>query len=493
MWRLIGAVIALIVLVVAGFVGYRTSTFTAPPPPASVALPNTANYQLDVDTAAQHLSEAVRFNTVSLVNPTDDHSNFQRFQAWMITTYPAFHAIAKRELINGLGLLYTWQGSDAGQPPILLLAHQDTVPAPPDTRSAWRVDPFAGEIRDGAVWGRGAIDDKASLVALLEAADLLARSGKQPKRTIMLAFGFDEEIGGEGGARQIAAALQRRGVHAWFVLDEGLAAITAHPLTGGPASLIGIAEKGFATMRVRAVGQPGHSSIPPRETAVSLLAEAVTRIHGMPIQRSLEGGGPAMQMMRALAPHLSFMNRMALANEWLFAPLLRQKLASSAPAQALLGTTVAPTVISGGSRANVLPAEATALINFRIHPRDTAARLLASARAAVANLHGVSVDWAEPPKDASVVSSTASTSYALIAALSHQVLPNAPVAPGLVLGGTDSREYSDVADNVYRFQPLLLSNEELESVHGVNERLTLANLERMIRFYAGLMEAGAMQ
>src|SRR5262249_18677576 len=157
-----------------GFVGYRTSTFTAPPPPASVALPNTGAYQIDVNTAAQHLSEAVRFNTVSLVNANDDRSTFLRFQAWMQTTYPSFHAIAKRELINGLGLLYTWQGSDAGQPPILLLAHQDTVPVPPDTRAQWQVDPFAGVIRDGAVWGRGAIDDKASLVTILEAADMLA-------------------------------------------------------------------------------------------------------------------------------------------------------------------------------------------------------------------------------------------------------------------------------------------------------------------------------
>lgn len=492
MWRLIGAGFALIVLVLAGFVGYRTSTFTAPPAPAAVAL-NTAGYPIDVNLAAQHLSEAVRFNTVSLVNANDDRSNFLRFQAWMQTTYPAFHAAAKRELINGLGLLYTWQGSDAGQPPILLLAHQDTVPVPDDTRAQWTVDPFAGVIRDGAVWGRGSIDDKASLITILEAADMLARQGKKPKRTIMFAFGFDEEIGGQGGAVQIAAELKRRGIRAWFALDEGSAAITENPLTGGPTSLIGIAEKGFGTLRVRAVGQPGHSSIPPRDTAISLLAEAVTRVHDMPIRHNVEGGGPAMDMMRALSPNLSFTTRMALANEWLFAPLIQQKLGASATAQALLGTTVAPTVISGGSRANVLPGEATALINFRIHPRDTSEGLLASARAAVSGLHGVTVEWAEEPKPASVVSSSTSTSYALIAALSHQALPTAPVAPGLVLAGTDSREYSDVAENVYRYQPILLSNEELETIHGNNERLTLANLERMIRFYAGLMEAGAMQ
>jgi len=493
MGRLIGAAVAVVILVLAAFVGYRTATFTAPPPPAAVPIPNTAAYSIDANAAAQHLAQAVRFRTVSLVGaPTDDRAQFEQFQAWMQQTYPAFHTAAQREAINGLGLLYTWQGSDPGQPPLLLLAHQDVVPVPDDTRAAWHVDPFGGVIQDNAIWGRGSIDDKGSLVALFEAANYLAAQGRHPKRTILFAFGFDEEIGGEGGAQQIAAELARRHTRAWFVLDEGMAAIAHHPLTGGPASLIGISEKGFATMRVRAIGQPGHSSIPPHDTAVSLLSEAVTRIHNMPIEHSVEGG-PALSMMRALAPNLSMTNRMALANEWLFAPLLQQRLASSSTAQALLGTTVAPTMINGGSRPNVLPAEAVAMINFRVHPRDRVADLLAEARHAVADLRGVTIDWESPPLEASAVSSTTSSSYALIAALSHQILPQAPVAPGLVVGGTDSRSYSGVAENVYRFQPVLFTDDDLETIHGVNEHLSVQNLDRMVRFYIGLMEAGAMQ
>jgi len=492
MLRLIFAGVAVVLLALAGFVGYRTYSFTAPPPPANVAIPDTATYEINVDAAAQHLAEAVRFNTVSLVSPTDDRAGFEQFQAWMQRTYPAFHAAAHREVINGLSLLYTWEGSDPAQPPMLLLAHQDTVPAPADTRAQWSVDPFSGIVRDGAVWGRGSIDDKGSLVGLLEAAEYLAAHGQRPKRTIMFAFGHDEEIGGTDGAERIAATLAQRGIRAWFVLDEGLAALTEHPLTGHPAALIGISERGFATMRVHAVGQPGHSSMPPPQTAVSLVSEAVTRIHTMPIRRQLEGG-PALGMMRALAPEISFTNRMALANEWLFGPLLRQRLQGNAAAEALLGTTIAPTVISGGSRANVLPAEATALINFRIHPRDNAAALLTQARHAIADLRGVTADWQGPPKDASPTSSTTSSSYALIAALSRAVMPEAPVAPSLVLAGTDSRAYSDVAENVYRYQPIMFTNEELEGVHGVNERMTLANINRMIRFYIALMQVGAMQ
>ncbi len=488
MVRLILAGVAIVLAVLAGLVGYRASTFTATPPPAAVQIPELSSYAIDGEAAADRLAEAIRFRTVTIVDDDGEPAEFERFHAWMQARYPAFHALAKRELI-GRSLLYEWRGSDPGLPPLLLLAHQDVVPAPEDTRAAWNLDPFAGIVRDGAVWGRGAIDDKGSLVGLLEAAEYLAASGAAPKRTILFAFGHDEEFGGEG-ATAIAATLAQQQRRAWFVLDEGMAVIDTHPLTGKPASLIGIAEKGFATLRVRAAAQPGHSSMPPPETAVSSLALAVTRIHSMPIERGLEGG-PALPMMRARSPDLPLLNRVAISNEWLFSPLLRQRMANPV-AQALLGTTVAPTMIDGGVRPNVLPAEAIAMINFRIHQRDTAESLMARARTAVSGLDGITLEWAAPPNEASPISSTTSSSYALIAALSRASLPDAPVAPGLVVGGTDARHYSEVAENVYRFQPLLLSTEDMAGIHGVNEHVSVANFERMIRFYIGLMQAGAM-
>jgi len=492
MVRLILAAVAVVVLALAGFVAYRTFSFTAPPPTAETPVPDTAAYQVDASAAAQRLSEAIRFRTVSLVEAGEDRAPFVQFQNWMRERYPTFHAAAKRETIGELSLLYTWEGTDPGQPPIILLAHQDVVPVPDDTRANWQVDPFGGVIRDDAVWGRGAIDDKGSIVAILEAMEYLARQGRRPVRTIYLAFGHDEELGGDNGAVLIARELAERRVRAWFVLDEGLLALERHPLTGRPAAMIGIAERGSGSLRIRAVGQPGHSSMPPPATAVSLVAEAVTRVQGMRIAQRLEGG-PALGMMRALAPELSLTTRMAVSNEWLFAPLLRQRLAGNPAARALLGTSVAATMIDGGIRPNVLPGEATAIVNFRIHPRDTAVDLLRRARQSVADLEGVTVDWAEPPREATSISSTTSSSYALIAALSRSILPDAPVAPGLVIAGTDSRHYGDVAENVYRFQPILLSDDDLPGLHGLKEHLSVANLERMIRFYIGLVEAGAMQ
>jgi carboxypeptidase PM20D1 len=492
MIRLALAALAVIVLVLAGFVGYRTMSFSTAAPAATIAAPDVAAYDVDVSAAALRLSEAIRFRTVSLTGEASDQpEQFDLFHAWMQARYPAFHAAATREVIGGRSLLYTWEGSDPAQPPLLLLAHQDVVPVPDDTRAAWSVDPFAGIIRDNAIWGRGAIDDKSSLIGLLEAAEMLAAAGRKPTRTILFAFGHDEELGGSG-ASAIAAHLDAQGVRAWFALDEGLVMIAEHPLTGGPASLIGVSEKGAGTLRVVARGRPGHSSMPPPETAVSLLAEAVSAIHAMPIDRSLEGG-PALDMMRALGNELPMTTRMAVSNEWLFAPLLRQRLGESPAAMALLGTTVAPTMIEGGVRANVLPGEAAAFINLRIHPRDTPDALLALAREAVADLDGVTVVWSEPPIAASPVSRVDSSSYALVASMARAIEPEIPVAPALVLAGTDSRLYVDVAENVYRFQPILLNDEDLEGLHGVNEHLSVDNLERMIRFYRGLIEAGAMQ
>lgn len=492
MWRLIAAVLAAGLIALLGVVGVRAWRYAAPPPAFDAEAPDLKTFAVDMDAATGRLSEAIRFRTVSLSGlPTDDPTQFEQFHQWLFANYPAFHAAARVELINSHSLLYTWQGTDSAQPPILLLAHQDVVPVPEDTVERWSVDPFGGIIKDAAVWGRGAIDDKSSLIGILEAAEVLAASGRQPARTIIFAFGHDEELGGERGATAMAAALRARGIRAWFALDEGLAVLAEHPLTGKPAALIGISEKGAGTLRVTATAEPGHSSMPPHETAVSTLARAVTAIHTMPIERSL-AGGPADDMMRALAPDMSVGTRVALANEWLFAPLLQSELAGDRAAQALLGTTVAPTMIDGGIRPNVLPGEAVAYINLRIHPRDTSADLLDRARAALAEFENVEVEWAETPNEASPVSSARSSSYALIAAMSRAATPNAPVAPGLVVAGTDSRLYAEVAENVYRYQPIVLLREDYEAIHGVNERLSIENFERVIRFYAGLMEAGAM-
>jgi carboxypeptidase PM20D1 len=492
MWRWIAGAV-LVAVLGAGAVVYNRAENFGPDAPAAAAAQTAAAPALDVnvDQAAQRLSQAIRFKTISVQEGAVwDAAPFAAQRAWLETAYPAFHAAATREIVNQESLLFTWKGTDETLPPILLLAHLDVVPVEEWSLKQWKAEPFAGEVRDGFVWGRGALDDKGSLIGILEAANALAASGWKPRRTIIFAFGHDEEVSGLQGAVSIAKLLKERGVNAWFALDEGMAVISRFPMTGGPVALIGIAEKGYATLRVTATATAGHSSTPPADTAVTLLSEAIIRIHRMPIEMKLEGG-PGLGLVRALAPQLPQSVRVAAANEWLFSPVINQQLGRDPRAAALMRTTIAPTMLEASPKENVLPSRASAMINFRLHPRDTSAEILAAAQEAVRGIPGVTLEWASPPNEASPVSSTESDSYRLIASVATTVGDGAPAAPTLVLGATDSRHYADVAENVYRFSPALLSDEEIEGAHNVNEKLSVENVGRMVRGYAQLMTAGA--
>jgi carboxypeptidase PM20D1 len=370
MFRWIGGVVLAAAVVAAAVVALRTRDFSREAMAEAAAAAPPPDIAIDADAAAARLARALTFRTLSVQEgQPQDLAPFTAQRAWLEAAYPAFHAAAKREIVNEESLLFTWEGSDPALKPMLLLAHLDVVPAEEST-DKWSVDPFGGEVRDGFVWGRGAVDDKGSVVTLMEAANTLAAQGFKPVRTIIFAFGHDEEVSGLKGAQAMAALLKSRGVRAWFALDEGMAIVERYPLTGTPVALIGVAEKGYGTMRVTAAATPGHSSTPPPDTAVTLLAEAVVRIHRMPVEMKL-AGGPALDMIRALAPQLPLTIRAAAANEWLFSPVINQQLGADPRAAALLRTTIAPTMIEGGDKENVLPGSATALINFRLHPRDT--------------------------------------------------------------------------------------------------------------------------
>lgn len=491
MFRWIFGLLVIAVAAVGGTVAWRTSQFKPAPLPERVSAAPAPELKVAASEAAAHLGQAIRFETISVQDGQAwNAAPFTAQRTWLEGAYPAFHAVAKREIVNGESLLFTWAGSDASLAPILLLAHLDVVPVEEWSRKDWASEPFSGAVRDGYVWGRGAIDDKGSLIAILEAANALAESGFKPKRTLIFAFGHDEEVSGRDGAQAMAKILADRGVKAWFALDEGQATIATHPLTGGPVSLIGIAEKGYATLRVTANARAGHSSMPDKDTAVTLLSEAVLRIHRMPIEMKLEGG-PAIDMIRALAPQLPLTLRAAAANEWLFSPVINQQMGDDPQASALIRTTVAPTMLEGGPKENIIPGRAMAWINFRLHPRDTSASILARAQDAVKDIPDITVEWDRPPNEASAVSSMSSDSYALLSGMAQIVAPDAPVAPGLVVGGTDSRYYGGVAENIYRYAPAIYTGEDIAGIHGKRERLSVDNLARMIKGYGHLMAAGA--
>lgn len=442
----------------------------------------------DGDAAAQRLGAAIRFRTVSNQNSADNQlDQWQGFQAWLQTAYPAAHKAMARTLAENGTLIYKWQGSDPAAKAIILMAHQDVVPVTPGTEKDWKYPPFAGTVAQGAVWGRGAIDDKGSLIGLFEALDVLARNGFKPRRTIWIVSGHDEEAGGTG-AKAAAAWMKAEGVSALFTIDEGSAIIEDAPVVKGPAIMIGVAEKGYATLKVTAKAVGGHSSMPPGEIATVNLAKAVVAIHGRQFERALRQ--PVLGTVEALAAHKGGAIKIAAANPWLFGGMIKSRFGQNPSGAAALHTTIAPTMLQGSPKENVLPQSASALINYRIAPWNSSRDVMERAKSAVGKLP-VTLSWDRAPREPSPVSSTSSEGWRWIAAAAAPEAPGAPVAPYLVVGGTDSRNFTGISKDVYRFAAVRLKTEETAMIHGTNEHLRVDDLARMIRFYLRLIASAA--
>ncbi|RFB04976.1 M20 family peptidase [Parvularcula marina] len=438
----------------------------------------------------RHLGEAIRFQTVTSKAGAPEAGEEQPwldFHDWLAATYPAAHEAMTLEKVAGLTLLYQWEGSDPSLNPIILMAHQDVVPVNPGTEGDWDAPPFAGEIIDGILVGRGALDDKASLITLMEAAEGLTQSGFAPKRTVYFLFGHDEEVAGIG-AKSAFALLEERGVTADMVLDEGMVTVANAPLTGGPLTIIGVAEKGYLTVELRVSGEGGHSSTPPRDNAVVRLSRALVALEENQFPSHLNEQ-PLKDFFRGMAPDMSFVIRMALANRWLLGSQVEKELAKLPTADALVRTTIAPTMLEGSTKENVLPQRASATVNFRIHPSDSVEKVLDHIRKVTRDIDGVEIialdGFASEP---SPVSSAKTQAFAaLSAAASSSISPDAPIVPGLVLGATDARFSYGVSENVYRYMPALLHTDEIGGIHGTNEKVSLENLARMARAYTQII------
>ncbi|HYE39831.1 MAG TPA: M20 family peptidase, partial [Ramlibacter sp.] len=375
---------------------------------------------------------------------------------------------------------------DPAAKPIALLAHQDVVPIAPGTEGHWQAAPFSGEVRDGYVWGRGAWDDKGNLVAQLEAIELLLASGFQPRQTIYVFSGADEEVAGQRGAKQAVKLLQDRKVRLDFVIDEGLV-LTEGVIPGlaAPAALVGVAEKGYTSIQLKVSAPPGHSSMPPPAgtTAVGQMTTALQRLEQEQFPAELKG--VARELFGTLAPEMQGVQRVALSNLWLFGPLVESQLAKGASTNAMMRTTTALTIVNAGNKENVIPGVAEATVNFRILPGDTRASVMQHVRSRV----GEGFELKEWPGsvDPTPVTPTDSHAYRLLERTLRSLFPDTIVAPGLYIAGSDSHHFVPIADNIFRFSPVRARPEDLPRLHGTNERISVANLGELVRFYHQLL------
>ena len=435
---------------------------------------------MELDRAVKHLSQAIQFATVSKEQPADMNFDvFEEFIAFLESAFPVFHEKTTRTLINDYALLYRWPGKEDSSP-ALLTAHYDVVEA---NEKDWSFPPFAGLIEDDRVLGRGAIDDKASLIGLLEASTSLMDSGFIPRHDIYFAFGFDEEQGGQLGAKAIALHLKEQNIRFRFVLDEGGAVANGKMMGVTPRiAVIGLAEKGNTSYRFTFKGKGGHSASPPASTAIGKMAAFIRDVETHPRKPRLTD--TVVSMLQAVAPYKSGFEGILLSKPKRFARLITRIMTKNSQTAPMLRTTVAFTMADGGSGHNILPPTASCVANIRVLQGDT----LEEIRSWLESFGHTYEITPILENEATSVSSTDSEAWTLLNACIAEVFPDAFAVPYLMTGGTDCRHYEGVVDNSYRFSPYRLDPEDLAAVHGIDEAISFENLKNMIQFYKSFIQ-----
>ncbi len=486
--RLASALLVLAILVVLVVVGRGllvSSKQLVPQPPKSFELR---------EGYAQRLATSITFETISDVDPQQmDMQAWEKLGAFMENSFPRVHQELKKEVIGPCSWVYEWSGSGQGAP-ILLLAHADVVPVEASKAQEWTHPPFAGHLDDTFVWGRGALDDKVSVFAILEAVEGLLAQGKRPNRSIFLGFGCDEEVGGALGAKQMVEHFRARNLEFEWTLDEGhIIGQGFFPGIEKPIAFIGMAEKGYLTLNLSAEGEGGHSSMPPNQTAVGVLSAAIARLEAAPFPTRLTP--PVRGMLENLGPEVSGPLKFVFANLWLLEPVILRVLSGKVSTNATVRTTTAATVFQGGVRENVLPKTASAQVNFRILPGETRESVLARVTDVVDD-DRVRIDvptrgFASDPTSPSAPDSPGYTgiSQAVRNVFGEDVL----VAPSLTIAGTDTRHFEGIAKDTFRFLPITLTQTDTPRIHGVDERVSRDAYAQAIRFYAELLGQNMVQ
>jgi carboxypeptidase PM20D1 len=476
------SVIAIAIIAVAVILVYRAgSTFEDRQLLPAAGL---AEVNLDENLAVERFAEALQIPTISYDDRSEfDAGAFRAFRSFLETSYPLVNSRAQLTVINDYSMVYHLPGSDPGLKPVLFMGHMDVVPVEEISRAEWSYPPFSGTVADGIIWGRGSVDDKFTVVALMEAMEQLLSENIQPERSIYFAFGHDEEVGGKDGAAKVAQYFEQNGVTFEYVLDEG-GAVLEGMIDGvdGPVAIIGVSEKGYVNLVLTVNTPGGHSSQPPEQTAVGILSRAIVAVEDSPFPARLDYIYPTFE---ALGAEMPFSRRLPMANLWLFAPLVKNIMLQNKDDAAGIRTTTAATMISGSPKSNILPTRATAVINFRILPGDSVEsvekrviELIDDERVTVTTEYGV---------NPSPVSPSDSAGFEWIARTIRGMDDRILVAPYMVRGGTDAKYFYALSPNVYRFMMLRIDPTMIGYVHGIDEHVVVDDYLEAIRFYYHLI------
>lgn len=437
---------------------------------------------------AKHLSGAIQCKTVSRANADEtDWAEFDKFRDYLIKTYPKIHETMDRELIFDYSLMYKWSGKDTSKKPLALLSHMDVVPVMPGTEDDWDQGAFSGHIDEKYVWGRGTQDMKGHLIAVCEAVEQLIGEGYEPPCDIYLCFGHNEEVVGSvgGGAQAIANTLHERGVELGMVIDEGGAVVpgTMFNIAEGDLAVIGIAEKGYADIKVTCKKVGGHSSQPPKDNGLLDLAKVMVKLDKKQMKQRFTY--TVKHLFDSTGKYMSFGMRFLLSNLWITKPLVLKALANSPTSNALTRTTITPTMAEGSPAGNVLPQTAWININSRVLHGQKIKDVEDHIKKCAGNID-VELNL-ERGKEPSAVSTIDCEEFEIVKKTIRQIHGELPIAPYLMVGGTDSCFYENICDKIFRCGPFKMTKEALGSIHSTNEKIAIDVLNEGVKFYIQLI------
>ena len=439
---------------------------------------------IDIDRYCQNLSDAIKIKTISNYDTElVDWNEFDKFHKFLEERYPLVHKTLSKTKIGDASLVYKWEGTDSSLDGIALLSHQDVVPIAEGTLDDWTHDPFEG-FNDGEfIWGRGAMDMKNHLIAVMESIEQLIKDGYVPKRSIYLCLGHNEEVvaAPDNGAKQIAAYLKEQGVHLEAVLDEGgaILPVNVNGVLNCNLAGVGVAEKGSVNYEISVNAKGGHSSQPPKHTALGHLADVIKDIENHQFKATMPKF--VYELFTEIGRRCTYPIRLVTCNIWLLKPIILKIMTSIPPAASLIRTCTAVTMASGSPQFNVLPQKATITVNFRTMPGVTIPDVEEHIRKSVRNKN-IDVKLLSS-KEASTISPTDSRAFKAIKELCEGADSKNLVAPFLVMGATDSYNYEPVCENIYRFAPFVVDTKLLLCTHATNERLPLSSVEGALKFF----------
>ena len=428
------------------------------------------------------LAALIQCETISVKN-LDQPEKFRAFQELLRGQFPNIFGVCEFEDFDGSFLL-RWKGRDSIAAPVMFMNHQDVVEA----SGEWKHPPFSGAVAEGKVWGRGTLDTKGGLWGMLQAADELAAEGFVPRCDVYFESACNEETSG-AGAQAIAAELERRGLRFAMILDEG-GMMLFDPIGGADATfaMIGVGEKGCSDLKFIARDSGGHASTPGKNTPLVRLGKfmaAAERLNPMLFPAEI---APAVkEMLRRMAPTMKKGPlRDACGNIDRLEPVLKRIMpAVSATAGAMLKTTLAFTMAGGSNGTNVLPHEAWVVGNMRFshHQGGEASR---KAVRELAEKYNVEMEVMDAGVD-SPITDFNGEAFKKIEAAVTKVFPGVIPSPYLMTGASDSRFFARVCDDCIRFVPFLISDEQMASIHTVNENVDVSTLAPAVDFYKYLI------